>query len=153
MKNKLLSILICGLLFTILLTGCDIIKNELEIGNESNIEQTTENVILTLKDGTLTKNGATFILKNNDNVVYSYGPAWELEIKQGGTWHKINVVLNFNSPLYQLDVNEAKELNINWEDSYGTLPEGDYRIIKAVDIENADEVFEKFYVTSEFTIK
>ena len=42
----------------------------------------------------------------------------ELKYSNDDEWHKIDVVLNFNSPSYQLSVNESKELNINWENSY-----------------------------------
>ena len=150
--KKILTILICG--FMVLgLTGCGSSKNEFNVGEQSTIETKTSDVTLTLKEGTLTNTGATFILKNEGNINYNYGPAWEIEMKQDNEWHKIDVVLNFNSPSYQLSVNESKELNINWENSYGKLASGEYRFIKHIDIEKEDGTFEDFYVSAEFTIK
>ena len=152
MKKTILAILVCG--FIVLgLTGCGTVKNEFEVGKESTIEQKTGDVTLTLKEGSLTNTGAIFILKNNGNISYGYGPAWEIEIKQDDKWHKIDVLLNFNSPSYQLSVNESKELNINWENSYGKLASGEYRLIKHIDIEKDDGTFEDFYVSAEFTIE
>lgn len=152
MKKTILTILVCG--FMVLgLTGCGTNKNEFDIGKESSVEPTTSDVTLTLKEGTLTNTGATFILKNEGNIDYGYGPSWEIEMKQDDEWHKIDVVLNFNSPSYQLSVNESKELNINWENSYGKLASGDYRIIKSIDVEQEDGTFDTFYVSAEFTIE
>ncbi len=152
MKKTIFAILLCGVMF-LGLTGCGLNKNEFNIGEKSSVEPTTSDVTLTLKEGTLTNTGATFILKNEGNIDYGYGPAWEIEMKQDDEWHKIDVVLNFNSPSYQLSVNESKELNINWENSYGKLASGEYRLIKNIDIEKEDGTFEDFYVSAEFTIE
>ena len=152
MKKTIFAILLCGVM-VLSLTGCGSNKNEFNIGKQSSVEIKTSDVTLTLKEGTLTDTGATFILKNESNTNYGYGPAWEIEMKQADKWHKIDVVLNFNSPSYQLSVNESKELNINWENSYGKLASGEYRLIKHIDIEKEDGTFEDFYVSAEFTIE
>jgi len=152
MKKTILAILVCGVM-VLGLTGCGTDKNDFKVGKESNIEIVEKGVTLSIKENTLTNTGATFILKNEGNIDYGYGPAWEIEMKQDDEWHKIDVVLNFNSPSYQLSVNESKELNINWENSYGKLASGDYRIIKSIDVEQEDGTFEDFYVSAEFTIE
>ena len=152
MKKTILAILVCGVM-VLGLTGCGTEKNEFTVGNESDIEIVEKGVTLSIKENTLTNTGATFILKNEGNIDYGYGPAWEIEMKQDDEWHKIDVVLNFNSPSYQLSVNESKELNINWENSYGKLASGEYRLIKHIDIEKEDGTFEDFYVSAEFTIE
>jgi len=152
MKKTILAILVCGVM-VLGLTGCGTDKNDFKVGKESNIEIVEKGVTLSIKENTLTNTGATFILKNEGNIDYGYGPAWEIEMKQDDEWHKIDVVLNFNSPSYQLSVNESKELNINWENSYGKLASGEYRLIKHIDIEKEDGTFEDFYVSAEFTIE
>ena len=98
--------------------------------------------------------------KKEDNI-YSYieenlaRPLSSVEVETIKGWqdNKIDVLLNFNSPSYQLSINESKELNINWENSYGKLASGEYRLIKHIDIEKDDGTFEDFYVSAEFTIE
>lgn len=61
--------------------------------------------------------------------------------------------LNFNLPAFSLKSKETKELELNWENGYGKLASGDYRIIKSIDIEKEDGTFDTFYVSAEFTIE
>ena len=134
-------------------TGCGTNKNEFDIGKESNIEIVEKGVSLTVKENTLTETGATLILKNDSDVDVQYGNPYEMEIKKDGEWHKINVELNFTLPAFILKSKETKEFELNWENGYGKLASGDYRIIKSVDVEKADGTFDTFYVSAEFTIE
>ena len=152
MKKTILTILVCG--FMVLgLTGCGTNKNEFDIGKESNIEIVEKAVSLTVKENTLTETGATLILKNDSDVGVEYGNPYEMEIKKDGKWHKINVELNFTLPTFILKSKDTKELELNWENEYGKLASGDYRIIKSIDIEKEDGTFDTFYVSAEFTIE
>ena len=152
MKKTILTILVCG--FMVLgLTGCGTNKNEFDIGKESNIEIVEKGVSLTVKENTLTETGATLILKNDSDVDVQYGNPYEMEIKKDGEWHKINVELNFTLPAYILKSKETKEWKLSWEDGYGKLASGDYRIIKSIDVEKADGTYDTFYVSAEFTIE
>lgn len=150
--KKILTILLCG--FMVLgLTGCGVEKNEFEIGEESNIEIIEKGVSLSIKENTLTNEGATLILKNNSDVDVQYGNPYEIEIKNDGAWHKINVELNFTLPAFSLKSKETKEWKLYWKNGYGKLAPGDYRIIKSIDIEKEDGTYETFYVSAEFTIE
>lgn len=152
MKKTILTILVCG--FMVLgLTGCGTNKNEFDIGKESNIEIVEKGVSLTVKEKTLTETGATLILKNDSDVDVQYGNPYEMEIKKDGEWHKINVELNFTLPAFILKSKETKELELNWENGYGKLASGDYRIVKSIDIEKEDGTFDTFYVSAEFIIE
>ena len=75
---------------------------------------------------------ATFILKNDSDVDVQYGNAYELEIKQDGKWHKINVEIDFTMQAYELKVKKSLEFNLNWKETYGKLAKGEYRIIKTI---------------------
>lgn len=152
MKKTILTILICG---TIILsvTGCENNKNKFDVGNESDVEITQKEVSLFIKQNTLTKTGATLIIKNNSDIDIQYGEPYEMEIKKDGKWHKINVELDFNLPVYILKSKTAGEIELDWENEYGKLAAGDYRIIKSYDVEKEDGSFESFYVSSEFIIK
>ena len=152
MKKVILTILLSLVLF-MGLVGCEI-KNEFDIGSESNIEiSTTNDVTLSIKEGTLTNQSATIVLTNNtSDKDFQYGNPYEIEIKKDGEWHKINVELNFTLPGFTLKPGESKEINLNWKHDYGKLASGTYRIIKSVDIEMEDEKFESLNLAVEFNI-
>lgn len=152
MKKTILTILVCG--FMVLgLTGCGSETNKFDIGNKSDIQIVEKGVSLSIKEDTLTNTGATLILKNDSDVDVEYGNPYEMEIKKDGEWHKINVELNFTLPAFILKSKETKELELNWENGYGKLASGNYRIIKSIDVEKEDGNFDTFYVSAEFTIE
>lgn len=135
------------------ITGCETNKNEFDIGEKSNIEIIESEVSFFVEEETLMNTGGTFILKNNSDKTFEYGNPYEMEIKEGNEWHKINVELNFSLPSFQLDTGESKEIEINWENGYGKLSPGEYRIIKDINFEKEEGTYETFFVAAEFTIK
>ena len=156
MKKRLI-ILLC-LFVVVINTGC--VRNTgfyrdvetVKIGEKSNVQINNDVVSLSIKEGTLTNNSVTAILKNSSNNTIIYDDTYELEIKKDGSWYKIDVELLFNEPIWNLDSGASKELEFNWEKSYGDLDIGTYRIIKAISLEKTDAVYEEFYVGFEFTI-
>ena len=152
MKKIILTILICG--FMVLgITGCGNSKNEFDIGNKSDIKISQNDVVMTIKDETLKNTGTTLVLTNNSDKNFQYGNPYEIEIKKDGEWHKINVELTFNVPAFQLSTKESKEIELNWENVYGKLATGTYRIVKKIDYEYEDGKYETFNVAVEFTIE
>lgn len=105
--------------------GCETDKNEFDIGEKSNIEIIESEVSFSIIEETLMNTGGTFILKNNSDKTFEYGNPYEMEIKEGNEWHKINVELNFTLPSFQLDTGESKEIEINLENGYGKLSPGE----------------------------
>ena len=77
----------------------------------------------------------------------------QMEIKQNGEWHEINVEINFTLPAFSLKSKESKEIELNWENGYGKLTSGTYRIIKEINYEKEEGNVETFNVAVEFTIK
>lgn len=152
MKKMVFVILLCGVLI-LTMTGCVKTKNKLDIGNKSNIKALKNDVIMTIKDGTLTNKSVTLVLINNSDKKIQYGSSYEIEIKKNDEWHKINAELNFTLQLFILESKEKNEFKLNFEDGYGKLPPGTYRVIKKIDKEKEDGVFDSFYVSTEFTIK
>lgn len=153
MKKTILTILLCGVV-ALGMTGCRKSKNELDVGNKSNVQISQNNdVKMSIKDGTLTNTGATLVLTNNSDKNFQYGNPYEIEIKKDGKWHKINVELYFNMPVFQLSSKENKEMELDWENGYGKLAKGTYRIIKGIDYEYEEGKFETFNVAVEFTIE
>lgn len=93
------------------------------------------------------------ILSNNSDINVQYGNPYEIEIKKNDSWHKIDGQLVFTLPAFILKSGGTKEIEINWENGYGRLSDGTYRIIKDIGYEKEDGTFEKIYVSTEFTIK
>ena len=151
MKRVTLIALMC-VCVVLGLTGCGKQKNEFDIGNKSDIKISQNDVIMTIKEGTLTNKSATLILTNNSDKNFQYGTPYEIEIKKDGEWHKINVELNFTMPAFQLSARENKEIEINWENGYGKLAKGTYRIIKGIDYEYEEGKYKSFNIAVEFTI-
>lgn len=150
MKRTILTIVLCGVMF-LGITGCGNSKNEFDVGNKSDIQISQSDISLSVKDGILKNTGVTLILKNDSNKLLRYDEVYKIEIKQNNEWHKINVELYFNEPLWEVEQNKSQELELKWEDSYGRLAKGEYRIIKEVYFENESE--QKFYISAEFTIE
>lgn len=152
MKKTMLAILLCGVM-VLGITGCGS-SNTFDVGNVSDVEISNNNgVTLSIKDDTLKNTGATFILKNDSDMDVQYGDSYEIEIEKDSRWHKINVELNFNSPAYTLKTKTSEEIELKWENEYGKLAPGNYRILKSIDTEMEDGTFNTFYVAAEFTIK
>lgn len=112
MKKTILTILLCGVM-VLGMTGCGKQKNEFDIGNKPDIKISQNDVIMTIKEGTLTNKSATLVLTNNSDKNFQYGNPYGIEIKKDGEWHKINVKLDFTVPAFQLSARENKEIEIN----------------------------------------
>lgn len=151
MKKTILTILLCGIL-VLGMTSCGKQKNEFDIGNKSDIKISQNDVIMTIKEGTLTNKSATLVLTNNSGKNFQYGNPYEIEINKDGEWHKINVELYFTLPIFELSAKESKEIELDWENSYGKLAKGTYRIIKEIDYEYEEGKYETFNVAVEFNI-
>ena len=151
MKKTILTILLCGVM-VLGMTGWGKQKNEFDIGNKSDIKISQNDVIMTIKEGTLTNKSATLVLTNNSDKNFQYGNTYEIEIKKDGEWHKINVELNFDMPAFPLSSKESKEIELNWENGYGKLAKGTYRIIKDIDYKYEEGKYKSFNIAVEFTI-
>ena len=150
--KKILTILLCGIM-VLGMAGRGKAKNKFDIGNKSNIKISQNDVIMTIKEGTLTNKSATIVLTNNSEKNFQYGNPYEIEIKKDGEWHKINIELYFDMPAFQLSAKESKEIELDWENGYGKLANGTYRIIKEIDYEYEKQKYETFNVAVEFTIE
>ena len=151
MKRVTLIALMC-VCVVLGMTGCGKQKNEFDIGNKSDIKISQNDVIMTIKEGTLTNKSATLVLTNNSDKNFQYGNTYEIEIKKDGEWHKINVELYFDMPAFPLSSKESKEIELDWENGYGKLAKGTYRIIKGIDYEYEEGKYKSFNIAVEFTI-
>lgn len=148
MKKIILALLI-SLTSIFLLTGC---TNEIDklITVESDIKIENSDVTLKVKEDTLTKTGATFILENNKNNAINYTIAYEIEAKRDNKWYKLGIINEFIEEIYEVDAKSTDQIIIDWKNSYSKLPKGEYRVIKEITVPST---YELFYVAAEFTIK
>lgn len=142
----------------LVLTGCKKDTKESKDSSDasiSNIKITDDKASLTIKEETLTNKSAILIIKNNSTLEANYEDLYWIEKEKDGNWYKVETIktLNFNSPAHILKSNESKEIEIDWEDGYGKLTSGKYRIIKKISIETEKDTKEDFYIAAEFTIK
>lgn len=116
-----------------------------------------KDVTLTVKENTVTSKGATFILKNNSDKEYWYGPQYTIERKENDKWIEIMLdePLSWNAIDYKLKANEETILNIDWFHNYGELEKGEYRLIKTTFREDDTEPTAptKMYLYATFIIK
>lgn len=112
-----------------------------------------DGVSMIIKEGTLTRKGATIIITDTSNRENVYGESYRIGKKENGKWIALKPIIEnygFNSIGYLVDEDNKLELDINWEWLYGELENGEYRIVK-----DAQEVGEgtSHYITTEFVIK
>lgn len=146
---KKVFLVFISLILLLGVTGCGN-KNDFSVGDKSTVEVVDKYVVFDLVEETLTNGSASVLLRNDSEYNVSYGTPYELEIKENGKWHKINVELFFTLPLMSLKPGESENLEFNWTESYGKLAKGEYRIIKSFTVES--DIPESFYVAAEFTI-
>ena len=90
-------------------------------------------VVMTIKEGTLTNTGATIVIKDNKQEENTYGDWYRIDVYEDGEWKEAPTVIddyNFNMIGYLTDETKEIELKTNWEDLYGKLKPGKYRIVK-----------------------
>lgn len=111
-----------------------------------------DGVSMVIKEGTLSKTGATVIITDTSDRDNIYGEYYRLEKEVNGKWIQLETKeeMAFISIGYKVGKDHTLELNINWETLYGELDEGKYRILK-----NTSEPGEgtEHYITAEFVIE
>lgn len=107
-----------------LVTGC---------GKETYEQQSLNNISINIKD--ITPTSATIVIKDTNESSYTYSEWYEIEKEVDSKWEKLEVNndMVFNDKGYKVDGNNTIEFDMNWEDYYGSLEPGNYRLIKRVD--------------------
>ena len=129
-----------------------------EVTNTMNNENTTDNsksindVTLDIDKDTLTNTGVTVIITDNHTPHYSWGEEYTIQQNINGEWKNLTPIRNMivRAIACLLDNNNQYRHQINWENDYGKLSSGLYRIVK--DIRNFDGSYISFY-SNEFKIE
>lgn len=113
--------------------------------------QSINNVTLEVKEETITRTGATFVLTDRNKVFCNYGSEYRIEVKKNGKWEMQKTItegVTWNSG-YSRPGAEISEVKKDWSKIYGKLKNGEYRIGLYVFTNTGNNG----YVYAEFTIK
>ena len=117
--------ILCLVCIICLVTGC---------GNKNIYEQQTlDNVRINIDN--VTPTGATLTIKDENENPYIYGEWYEIEKEVDSEWERLETIndLLFNDLGYKVDENNTVSFTMDWQDYYGTLEPGSYRLIKRID--------------------
>ncbi len=107
-------------------------------------------IAMEVKEASVTESGLTCIIRNDTENDFSFGRDYMLQKKEEDKWQDILPIREAAMTLELLWVpsGESESLTINWEEAYGRLGNGHYRVIKPVS--NAEN---RVLLTAEFMIK
>lgn len=146
MKFKYLIIII--LFFSILVFFVCI--HPKKINDNQKIRETKE-ISIKIKENTLSSDGATILITDENRLAEYYGIEFKIEKKESENWQELQTLtedIAWTTKRYLLDEKNQLEMKQNWKYIYGSLDKGKYRLIKYV---NTKE--DQFSISVEFEIK
>lgn len=135
----IISIFIIGCGMYILCTNAINLRPKNKLNNVDS-EQIAENktidkVKILIKDGTLTKTGATIIISDENEQPYTYGKWYRIDKKENGVWKELIPIIDNYSWIeiaYKIGEDGKLEQKIDWTKLYGELKNGEYRLVKDI---------------------
>lgn len=88
-----------------------------------------------IRTSNVSRTGATIVITDTNKNPYKHGLWYEIEKEENGKWYKLTTLIDNDITIaygYLPDENNEVIFEINWEDIYGKLTPGNYRIIKKV---------------------
>lgn len=114
-------------------------------------------VSMTIKNGTLTNTSATVVITDTSGRENVYGSQYRIDKNVNGTWESLKTIdgndwteVAWTLIGYHVDKNNLLEMDINWENLYGKLENGQYRIVKDTGFAGEGTIH---YITTEFSIE
>lgn len=89
----------------------------------------SEEITLSLKEGSLKETGAVLLLENHTQEQMTYDHVFALEQQRDGNWYSFDQEMEFDALGILLEPQETHELSVDWGVK---LPKGNYRIVKSV---------------------
>ena len=135
-----------GFLLLFVLTGCTLAQKE-----NINVSE-IEGISMTIKKDTLKNTSATIIITDTTGKENTFDSFFKIEKKKEESWQEVKTIIanyGFNDMGYKVGENHMLEMSMNWENLYGSLDAGTYRLIKSVSMPEE----EKKYFAVEFTIE
>ena len=142
--------LVLTLLVVFAMAGCG---DPYEVGELSGIETDTySNAFLELNDGSVTATSAEPIVIIADNFQLKstgQGPVFFLEQAEDDGWHTLVPTAEVTGSSDQITFKMGKTtLSYNWENIYGSLPDGSYRVVGTFLTDEGETI----YLSSEFDL-
>lgn len=130
----------------LLLAGCGLKLDE-EYTGEVN---TLEGAELTVDQESVKPAEITYTIDNQSGTDLAYGQDYGLQVEKDGKWYPIIPKNNVAVTLEMLWVQAggADTHTTGWENSYGKLPKGHYRIVKSVSDDQ-----QGYFLAGEFEIR
>ncbi len=138
------------LTFALIITGCGKQNDNIGKKKEDDKEQKQEQVkydsnLVEMKISNITSKSATVEITDNNETPFVYSDWYAIETENSGKWESVKELIdNYKSSNTEYSVNENNQVsfNIDWEERYGILKEGNYRIVKKLSDENIYVTFE-----------
>ncbi len=114
----------------------DISHETEDVNNSTNIElnynRSIENVTIEVLEDTISRDGVTVVITDNNEDQYGWGEDYIIERKDGDEWQEIEPTKSKITRLiaYKRDEKNQVTFNIKWNEYYGSLEDGIYRIGK-----------------------
>ena len=153
--KKIITMILC-IMLVLIFASCG--QSKIELGEESSVREDTKfDVSMEIVDGTLTQTSATIRVINNTDIEIDSGNAYDfaIESQQNGKWYSIKTEERTNTA-EAWTFEGTRDVEINWSQIYGTLPNGHYRIVKYFSPWAEDGTYgfdDSFYLTAEFEIQ
>jgi len=124
--------------------------------NDSSAPQVVDGISIIIKEGTLTRSGASIIIVDTTlNEEHTYGESFRIEKKENDKWVSLDTIIDrygFDDIGYNVNKDKKLEMNVNWEWLYGKLENGQYRLIKDYGINKNDSYLGNKEIYVEFII-
>lgn len=120
--------------------------------NEMIEKRNMDKVSISIKEGTLTKDGTIIIITDMNDYPYDYGNNFNIQELKNGKWHDIqenDTYFSSNDFNYKIKENRQAEIQLNWKDRYGELKAGHYKLNLIV----SQSDYSKAIVSKEFDIQ
>lgn len=110
-----------------------------------------DNLYITIDQDSISVDGMTVSYVNERDEAVMYGVSFYIEKLVDGEWHWLHINEHVGFPLaaLYLEAGETLTEDINWADLYGSLPKGEYRIVKDFYINSEKD---RIDIACEFTI-
>lgn len=119
--------------------------------DEMKENRSMDKVSISIKEGTLTKEGTTIIVTDRNDYPYSYGEYFNLQKLENGAWQDVKIIGNhyFNDIVHIIKEDGTTEIGLNWKDMYGELELGHYKL----NLEVTQNDYSEATVSTEFDIQ
>lgn len=153
--SKIRKIMSAFTIICLLMAGC----NTKDIGEKSMLEiSVTDDFTISTEEAYPT--GIKMKISNNSSKTLYWDSWFTLEKKENDNWYEVKLLelegsdidRTWTSYLAYLNKDETRTIECKWDNGYGELSNGNYRIVKEFffDERNQDE---KIYIACEFSIE